>query len=283
MCISTRDFNSFECVRALCRSRRLVVWRAWILVCATIFPAPIVGQDGANHGREIAAEAARRNARYGDLTAGLTMVLRNRRGAEKVRTMEVRSLEGVSDGDRTLLIFVEPKDIAGTILLTHSHPEASDDQWVYLPALKRVRRIAGRKRSGSFMGSEFTYEDIAAQHVDKYEYRFLGIDTLAGRLTYRIERRPKDPDSGYRSQTVWFDRETYRPVQVHYYDANDVLLKTLRLTGYQKYLGRWWRPDVMEMVNHQTGKSTVLRWTSYTFQSGLSPRDFEHSNLRRVQ
>jgi hypothetical protein len=242
-----------------------------------------VGQDGANRGREIAAEAARRYARYGDLTAGLTMVLRNGRGVEKVRTMEVRSLEGVSDGDRTLLIFMEPRDIAGTILLTHSHAEASDDQWVYLPALKRVRRIAGRKRSGSFMGSEFTYEDIAAQHVDKYGYRFLGIDTLAGRLTYRIERRPKDPDSGYRSQTAWFDRETYRPVQVHYYDANDVLLKTLRLTGYQKYLGRWWRPDVMEMVNHQTGKSTVLRWTSYTFQSGLSPRDFEPSNLRRVQ
>ncbi len=75
------------------------------------------------------------------------------------------------DGDKSLFVFDEPRDVQGTAFLIHAHREDADDQWLYLPALKRVKRISSANRSGSFMGSEFAYEDMTAQEVEKFTYR----------------------------------------------------------------------------------------------------------------
>jgi outer membrane lipoprotein-sorting protein len=210
------------------------------------------------------------------------MVLRNRHGEERVRQMRIRILEGMAGGDRTLLVFDRPRDLSGTALLTHANPGASDDQWLYLPALKRVKRIATSSQSGSFMGSEFAYEDIGSQEVGKYRYRFHGEDTLDQQACLVVERVPLDSSSGYSRQLVWFDREAYRVLQIEYYDPDGDRLKTLRLRGYQRY-DQHWRPDEMEMVNSQTGKSTTIVWQEYEFDSGLSERDFDRSALHRAR
>jgi len=96
-----------------------------------------------------------------------------------------------------------------------------------------------------------------------------------------IERIPAYKYSGYSKQVTWIDKEGYRPVKVMFYDRKKALLKTLQATGFKKYLGKYWRPNTMSMVNHQTGKSTTLQWSNYKFRTGLSSRDFNKKALAR--
>ena len=155
------------------------------------------------------------------------------------------------------------------------------DQWLFLPAMKRVKRISAGNRSGPFMGSEFAYEDLSSPEVQKFRYRFLREDALDGQPCWVIERIPRDPDSGYTRQEAWIDKDQYRYRKVVYFDRKDALLKTLIVSQYSQYKNRWWRPKKAEMVNHQTGKRTVLVWGDYKFQTGLSADDVEPASLER--
>src|SRR5688500_19079610 len=100
------------------------------------------------------------------------MTLYSSRGETTTRRMRARILE-TAIGDKRLILFDEPGDVRGTAVLTHSHADGSDDQWIFLPAIKRVKRVAGNSRTGPFMGSEFAYEDLASQELAKYTYRYL--------------------------------------------------------------------------------------------------------------
>jgi hypothetical protein len=246
--------------------------------------APTAGSPSPDQrGLEIAREWERRDAGFGDWTAELTMTLRNRHGQESSREMRTRTLEVEEDGDKSLVIFDRPRDVQGTAFLTFSHATGSDDQWLYLPALKRVKRIATNNKSGPFMGSEFSYEDISSQEVEEYAYRYLGDEALEGVQTHVVEQVPVDRNSGYSKLLTWRDTEHLRTLKVDFYDRKGELLKTLTYEDYRRYLDRFWRADVMRMVNHQTGKSTDLEWRGYEFQSGLTDRDFDRNSLKRVR
>lgn len=234
-------------------------------------------------GLAIAQEADRRDSGWGDQTADMKMILRNRQGEESTRELRTKTLEVEGDGDKGLTIFDHPPDVKGTAFLSYSHATQPDDQWLYLPALKRVKRIASKNKSGPFMGSEFAYEDLSSQEVAKYTYRFLREEELDGRPTFVIERYPQYEHSGYTRQVVWIDQEMYQPLKIEFYDRKNSLLKTLTVSGYRQYLGRYWRPDRMDMVNHQTGKSTTLLWSNYRFRTGLTDRDFDRNALKRAR
>ena len=239
--------------------------------------------NAVDRGLEIAQEADRRDTGFSDLTAGLTMILRNRHGQESKREIRNRTKEVEGDGDKALIIFDQPRDVKGTAFLNYTHATEPDDQWLYLPALKRVKRISSANKSGPFMGSEFAYEDLTSQEVEKYSYRWLRDEALEGRGTMVVERIPAYRHSGYTRQVVWVDEAMWQPLKVEYYDRKNALLKTLRASDYRQYLDRYWRADRMEMVNHQTGKSTVLTWTNYVFANGLDDRDFDRNSLARIR
>ena len=203
-------------------------------------------------------------------------------GKRASRQLRVKVLEVSEDGDKSLFVFDQPRDVKGTALLIHAHRESADDQWLYLPALKRVKRISSSNQSGSFMGSEFAYEDLTPQAVEKFTYRYLR-DEAYGDLTCTVtERFPVDKKSGYSRQVVWRDKDELRVWKVEYYDRKDAHLKTLTLGNYAQYLERYWRAGQMTMVNHLTGKSTVLTWTDFEFQTDLNDRDFTQTGLKRV-
>ena len=146
-------------------------------------------------GLQIATEASARDEGFGNFTARQSMVLRNKQGQESRRQLRVKVLEVAGDGDKSLMVFDEPRDVKGTALLTHGHKQEADDQWLYLPALKRVKRISSSNRSGSFMGSEFSYEDLSTPEVEKYTYRYLR-DEPCGDLTCMVcERVPGGQES----------------------------------------------------------------------------------------
>jgi predicted RND superfamily exporter protein/outer membrane lipoprotein-sorting protein len=234
-------------------------------------------------GLQIAIEADLRDTGYEDWSANLHMVLTNRHGQSSTREMRFLALETETEGDKRLSIFDSPRDVEGTAFLTYTYKEKDDDQWLYLPALKRVKRIASNNQSGPFVGSEFAYEDLASQEVEKYTYKYLMNESINGVDYYVVERYPTDENSGYTRHVVWIDTEEYRTHRVDYYDRKDELLKTLTMLGYQQYLDKFWRADVFEMVNHQTGKATRLEFADYQFKTGLDDKMFTKNALRRIR
>ena len=239
--------------------------------------------DEATRGLEIAQEADKRDTGFVDSTASMEMELKNKQGQTNTRKVRVKTLEVIGDGDKGLSIFDTPADIKGTASLTYSHALEPDEQWLYLPALKRVKRISSKNKSGPFMGSEFAYEDISSQEVAKYTYKYLGDETINGIECFKVERYPAYKHSGYTRQVAWVNKQEYRAEKIDFYDRKNVLLKTLNYSGYQQYLNKFWRADVMHMTNHQTGKSTTLSWNNYQFKTGLTEKNFNRNSLKRAK
>lgn len=232
-------------------------------------------------GLAIAIEADRRDTGWDNQLSDMEMILRNKQGEESKRTLNIKTLEVENDGDKSLTVFDNPRDVKGTAFLSYTHALEPDDQWLYLPALKRVKRISSANKSGPFVGSEFAYEDLSSQEVEKYSYKWLRDETLNGKETFVIERYPAYEYSGYTRQIVWIDKSIYQPLKVEYYDRKNALLKTLTISNYRQYIDKYWRPDSMLMVNHQTGKETLLNWKNYQFNNDLDERDFDLNTLKR--
>lgn len=252
-------------------------------VVVGLLPFTLIAETAEEKGLAIAVEADKRDEGFGDSTADMTMELRNKQGDSSTRYIRIKTLEVIGDGDKSMSIFDEPADVKGTAFLTFSHAIKPDEQWLYLPALKRVKRINSKNKSGPFMGSEFAYEDIASQEIEKYTYKYLRDETLNGIDCFVIERYPAYEHSGYTRQVVWINKAEYRPEKVVFYDRKNSLLKTLTYDGYQQYLDKFWRADQMNMENHQTGKSTTLTWSNYQFRTGLEDRDFNKNSLKRAR
>ncbi len=240
-------------------------------------------ESAEDKGLIIAREANARNEGFGDFTAGLTMVLRDRQGRESVRQMRFKVLEVTGDGDKSLFTFDQPRDVRGTALLTHAHINTQDDQWLYLPALKRVKRISAGRRSGSFMGSEFSYEDMSSPEVEEYTYKYLRDESCGELMCTVTEQVPLDEKSGYSRKVVWQDTEELRAWKMELYDRRGSHLKTLTFANYRQYLDRYWRAGEQTMVNHLTGTSTVLHWTDFRFGTNLDDSEFTQTALRRVR
>ncbi|EOU2461841.1 outer membrane lipoprotein-sorting protein [Vibrio navarrensis] len=252
---------------------------AFILASSLMFSSLAL----ANKGLEIATERKNRDLGWQDSVATMEMLLKNAQGESSSRLMRLQSLEVDGDGDKGLTIFDEPRDVKGTAFLNHSHTSEADDQWLYLPALKRVKRISSRNKSGPFMGSEFAYEDLSSFELEKYRFNYLRDEVINGQSSFVLEQIPTDENSGYTKQVVWLDQQFYRPLKVEFYDRKDALLKTLTFDDYKQYLNQYWRAHQMTMVNHQTGKSTELLTTDLTFRTGLSADDFEQNVLKRIK
>lgn len=234
-------------------------------------------------GLTIAVEADKRGSGFVDSQATMTMILTNARGDSSERTLRVRSMEVENDGDKSLTIFDTPADVKGTALLTFSHKFENDDQWLFMPALKRVKRISSSKKSGPFMGSEFAFEDLSSQEVEKYTWKLLREETYEGMDSYVLERIPVDEDSGYTKQIIWMDKDEYRVHKVEYYDRKKSLLKTLYNRKYELYQDKFWRSHDMLMINHQTNKQTNLLWRDISYQNGFSDSDFNKNTLSRIR
>lgn len=236
-------------------------------------------------GIAIMTELDDRDFGFGDMEVDLDMTLRNAHGQEVKRQQRNKTLEvaDITQGDKSLIIFDNPRDVKGTAFLTFSKILDPDDQWLYLPSLKRVKRISSKNKSGPFIGSEFAYEDISSQEVAKYTYKYLRNEACGDMDCFVVERYPAYEYSGYTKQITWIDTQEFRILKVDFYDRKSELLKTLTYEGYKQYLGQYWRADKFVMNNHQNGKSTEIAWKNYRFKVGLKESDFTQANLKRVR
>jgi hypothetical protein len=236
-------------------------------------------------GYEIAARSDRSDRGFGDSRVELQMVLRNAAGQEATRKLEIATLEVPDEdaGDKSLVVFSTPRDIDGTALLSFAQILEPDDQWLYLPALKRVKRISSANKSGPFVGSEFAFEDFTSLELNKFSYKHVGIEACGELQCDLVERFPLYENSGYQRQLAKIDQQHHQIREVVYFDRRGDLLKTLSLENYRDYGDGLWRPQTMKMVNHQTGKSTDLVYSDYDFDTGLGDGDFVKGRLSRLR
>lgn len=244
-------------------------------------PKSVIG----NKGFEIAARADRSDRGFGDSTVELQMVLRNAAGQESTRLLEIATFELPDEGvgDKSLVLFRTPRDIEGTALLSHAQILEPDNQWLYLPALKRVKRISSANKSGPFVGSEFAFEDFTSLELNKFDYSYVGEESLGGLTVDVVERTPRYENSGYTKQIAKVDQDIFQIREVVFYDRRGDLLKTLSMVDYREYGDGIWRAQTLHMVNHQTGKSTDLVYGDYAFNTGLGENDFVKGKLTRLR
>ncbi|MCU7846806.1 MAG: outer membrane lipoprotein-sorting protein [Candidatus Thiodiazotropha sp. (ex Lucinoma kastoroae)] len=238
-----------------------------------------------NKGFDIAAHSDHSDSGFSDSKVELKMILHNAVGTETTRSMSIRTLEILNDdlGDRSLIVFESPADVSGTALLSHARILDPDDQWLFLPALKRTKRISSVNKSGPFMGSEFAFEDLTSEELYKFEYKFLRSEPCGDLVCDVVERTPRYAHSGYKRQIAWFDQAIHQLRKVEFYDRRDEVSKVMTVEDYRQYQDKYWRAHNYSMVNVKTKKSTDLIYGDYQFKSGLNKRDFERVALRRVR
>ncbi|MCR9277424.1 MAG: outer membrane lipoprotein-sorting protein [Pseudomonadaceae bacterium] len=235
-------------------------------------------------GRDIFEAYDERTSGFVDLTVELEMVLRSKTGAETRRQLTFKEMEVDDDGNMSIIVFDAPRAIKGAGLLSHAHPDIADDQWLYLPATRRVKKVATRNKSGPFMGSEFAYEDLSALEIDRFEYQLLGEEPCGELNCWRVERRPLDEYSGYSRHEVLLDQQALRLQKIDYYNRRGELAKTADMSDYQLFDNGQWRAGRMFMSNHLSGKSTELIWRDFQFNQALiAERDFTTNALKRAR
>ncbi len=239
----------------------------------------MLAQTPEERGLQIAKAAEEADLGFGSSTVELKMTLKNKNGQTSERFLETRTLELTEDGDKSLIVFNSPKDVKGTATLTFTHKTTADDQWLFLPSIKRVKRISSNNKSGPFVGSEFAYEDLSSQEVEKYSYTFLkeeGSNLI-------VEQDPVDPKSGYTRRIVTYNKDKgYRIEKIEFYDRKNALLKTLTYSDYKIYKNKFWRANTFNMINHQSNKETLLEFSDYNFDASLSEDDFSQVALQRA-
>lgn len=250
------------------------------IITAMLAVVIVSAQSAEERGIQIAKAAEKADEGFGSSIVELKMTLKNKNGQTSERFLTTRTLELTEDGDKSLIVFESPKDVKGTATLTFTHKVGSDDQWLYLPSIKRVKRISSNNKSGPFVGSEFAYEDLSSQEVEKYAYKFLK-EEPGGLLV--VEQDPVDPKSGYTRRIVTYNKDKgYRLEKIEFYDRKNALLKTLTYSDYKLYKNKFWRALTFNMVNHQSNKETLLKFGEYNFGAELADEDFTEVALKRA-
>ena len=209
-------------------------------------------------------------------------------GGQRVRETKVfRKYFGTEK--RTAIFYLSPRSVKGTALLTYDYadPETDDDQWLYLPALRKVRRIGAADRGDYFLGTDFTYEDIKKESrisQEDYRHKTLAQEDLDGVPTYKIESIPINDDVaeelGYGRIVFWVDREIWMVRRTEYWDVQGNPLKTVQVGDIRNIQGIWTAHRV-EADNHKTGHRTRLLYSNVDYKSGVDDDIFTKRALRR--
>ncbi len=229
---------------------------------------------------EVAKKSENTMSGFKDSISEMKMELINAKGQQKSRTMKMKVLEG-KDEDKSLMEFLSPADVKGTKFLNYEHINKDDDQWLYLPALKRIKRIASKNKSGAFMGSEFAYEDLSGFKAKKYIYEGDAQEVkINGVEMYKTTSKPVSKYSGYTKIIFWCDKKTFLIKKIEYYDRKKELLKIANFSNYRKFKNIY-RIGKIIMKNVQNDKTTILTWNHEKIKNGLNKKDFNKRYLKR--
>jgi len=199
-----------------------------------------------------------------------------------IREFEIKRLEETNaQGEKSMIKIIKPVDLRGTGLLSYQNKKRSDDQWLYLPALGKTKRIAGKGKSGRFIGSEFIHEDLLPYDANKYSYRYIKKELCGNVYCHVVESTPLFDDSAYSKTISWIRDDNYQNIKIDFYDKKSRLKKIAIFSNYKKLLGKFWRPYKTSMKNLLNGKKTDLIIEKLKIKTGLSNSHFTRSALER--
>ncbi|MDR0585516.1 MAG: outer membrane lipoprotein-sorting protein [Treponema sp.] len=221
--------------------------------------------------------------RYTGHTAqySLSMTINSGRGAPRIRELSYY-FKDFGDNEKILMLFKNPRDVTGTSYLSFSYDNESrdDDIWLYLPALKRVRRITGSGKNDDFMGTDFTYEDMGSRSLGKDTFTLQGEALIDGAPCWAVEARAKDSKDPYGRRLIHVRKDSYVISAVDYYDRQNRLLKELRVRDIRQIDGIW-TAGKMEMTNVQNKHSTLIEMSNIRYNLPLDDSLFAVTNLER--
>jgi hypothetical protein len=228
--------------------------------------------------------------RIGDSLADATFTLINADGQQRVRKTISKTKLAENSIDNTRLVrFLSPPDVRGTATLTSEHSEASDDLWIYLPALKKTRRLLASNKKDSYVGTDFSYGDMIGFKVAEWRHELVRQEKLNDVDDFVVASVPAtaqvQEDSGYSKRLEWIRSDSFVTEKGEYYDTAGKLLKTIVCTDLREVdPGKHrWQAMHLEARNQQTGHSTVILLENYKANQGLSADGFNVRELEREQ
>lgn len=257
----------------------------WAGMLGALFAAPLSSQKPADTPDWVARQIDERDTGK-DGRLDMTMRLYDRQGRVRERALVVSSLRGAKSGDRTLVRFLSPGDIKGTGLLVWEHPNAEDERFLYLPALGRVRRIAGEEKQESFVGSDLSYEDIGGRDIAEYTYAFAERDAAwqgpDGRShpAWQLESRAKDAQAKYPRAVSTVLKDTFVVVAADVFNRRNEREKQYQVRRLERVAGIWTAMDVL-MTNDLQNTRTELSVKSASYNVGLRESDFSRRALEQ--
>jgi outer membrane lipoprotein-sorting protein len=208
----------------------------------------------------------------------------------QAREREISMATKLYDGGKTekrIYRFLSPADVQGTGILVYDYEAKPDDVWIYLPALRKTRRVVSTQRSQSFMGSEFSYGDLNIPSLDDFDYTLVKEEASGGEPCYVIDLTPKTKEiadaEGYSKKTYWVSKAKMAVVRGLYYDKDGKLLKEL-IAQDIKLLdpkNKRYRAMHMEMVNKQNGRKSVFETKKVSFTPSTKDDYFTTAYLER--
>ena len=216
-----------------------------------------------------------------DMTGNLIMTIENSRGNQRVRKIK-QFVKTVKNGEKKIMYFLSPADVKNTSFMTWSYDDASksDDQWIYLPALKKVKRISSDSKGDYFMGSDFTYDDLGDRHPMDDTHTILREEVLNGKETIVIESVPKDEEYMYARTVTWVIKDSWIGLKKEFYDEDDDLLKILTVEQ-EKSFGDVIILTKVKMHNMQKNQFTIMEFSDVQIDKGIQNNKFSERMMKR--
>jgi len=216
-----------------------------------------------------------------DMTGNLIMTIENSRGNQRVRKIK-QYLKDFGKDEKKIMFFLSPADVKNTSFMTWSYDDASksDDQWIYLPALKKVKRISSDSKGDYFMGSDFTYDDLGDRHPMDDTHTILREEVLDGKETIVIESVPKDEEYMYSRTVTWVIKDSWVGLKKEFYDEDDDLLKILTVEQ-EKSFGDIIILTKVKMKNIQRNQFTIMEFSNVQIDKGIPNNKFTERMMKR--
>ena len=216
-----------------------------------------------------------------DQSGKLVMTLINKRGDTRVREI-AQFIKAYGNDEKKIMFFLSPSDVKNTSFMNWSYDEKgkNDDQWIYLPALKKVKRISSDSKGDSFMGSDFTYDDLGDRHPSSDTHNLLKEEIIDGEKYLVVESVTKDDDYIYSKTVTWIMPDKWIGYKKDFYDEDGDLLKTLTVKDYRQINGYWIITE-SEMHNVQKDHTTVMKLSDLKLDTGIPDSKFTERMMKR--
>jgi len=249
-----------------------------ILMVAALMALTGVNSVKAQMSGQQIMEAVYNNPGGDDLQGQLEMRLINKQGDTRVRQLQ-QFIKDEGDVEKTIMFFIAPADVKNTSFMNWSYTDGrDDDQWIYLPALKRVKRISSDSKSDNFMGSDFTYDDLGDRHPNEDNHKLLSEETVDGKACFVVESTPKNQDYMYSKTVTWVTKDSFIGLKREFYDEDGKLLKILRIKKFDKINGFWVILET-EMHNVQKDHRTEIIFSNVEINKGISAAKFTERSM----